>query len=251
MKKNLSSIVFLLVLTIFVLFKVFNLNNLINHKDTSGADLKIENNFEKSKDYSFLYFDKNFPNQDIYMNILAENDFIKQILLKYDTKLIISNGDINSIYNELLDNNVKISDNLMGLYEPNINVLLIKDIDVSNNKIDVEYGEEVLIKDKFSKEEIYDINYKSLKNVLYHEIGHLLVNSNKFTLKEKIKSHIAFMKESELISDRSYIYENYDEFLAEAISNYFNFKNVQANNNNAIKTQDLISNYIDKIMEGM
>lgn len=251
MKKNLSSIVFLLVLTIFVVFKVFNLNNLFNFKDIEGVNLKIENNFEKSKDYSFLYFDKNFTNQDIYMNILAENEFIKQILLKYDTKLIISNGDVNSIYNDLLENNVQISDKIMGLYEPNINALIIKDIDVSNNEIDLEYGEEVLIKDKFSKEEIYDINYKSLKNVIYHEIGHLLVDTNKFTLNEKIKSHIAFMKESELISDRSYIYENYDEFLAESISNYFNYKNVQADNNNAIKTQDLISNYINKIMEGM
>lgn len=251
MKKNLSSIVFFLVLTIFIVFKIFNLNNFKNVED---VNLNIENNFEKSKDYSFLYFEENFPNQDIYMNILLENDFIEKIILKYNAKLIISSRDINVVYNELLDNTIKISDKLMGLYEPNSKVLLIKDIDVSSNKIDMKYGEEVLIKDKFSKEEIYDINYESLKNVLYHEVGHLLLDFNKFTLKEKITSHISYMKESEFISNRSYIYENYDEFLAESISNYLNFENVQVNGENtkvAAKTQILISNYIDKIMKGM
>mgnify|MGYP000846986248 FL=1 len=266
-KKFFISIFFIIIFIIFILSKFQYFKNLLIKIPPNVLLDKINTEFIKDEYFDCLNFDKDFKEEDKenYRDLINNNEFVKNFITNNDLKILITNEDVNSIYFNLLNNTYKTSENLRGLYISNYKLIIMKNNDISNQILSlndtlknslseeilekIKDKEEVRVRDIYDKEKILEVNREINGNVFYHEIGHAILDFSDIDLNTKIKTYFYYKEESKYLFNRNYIVNNYEEFLAESISNYLNYGEVEHNSEKFNKNESKTSKFIKELIK--
>lgn len=215
---------------------------------------------KKSKNYDFVYFDRDVGDEDInfYERCISELIDIFPMITSYRFNILILNEDVNMLdesrkmigtYDSL---NFKLYDyhpSVIGLYSPAGATILCKC--VSN-----EYLNSLLSNYNFTDFNLESIKYidniyNLRKHILYHEFAHMIsMNINpEFFLSQELQE--AFNKERHLIfsSENSYFKQDFNEFIAEIMADYLELL-VSGEDNISYKdtkTYNMVKHYIKSI----
>lgn len=215
----------------------------------------------KSKNYDFVYYDKNINNEDInfYENCIYELLDIFPSITSYMFNVLVLNEDDNTldesrkmigIYDSL---NLKLYDyhpSLIGLYSPAGATIICK-------CISKEY-----IKDLLDNYNFADFNPESLKyvddiyslrkHILYHEFAHMIsMNiSPEFFLSEEFQNAFNIERDRIFLDSDSYFKYDFNEFVAEVVSDCLEaiaFKNESNISYRDTKVYNMVKHYIKSV----
>lgn len=215
---------------------------------------------KKSKNYDFVYFDKDVEDEDInfYERCISELIDIFPMITNYRFNILITDENVNILdesrkmigtYDSLNFKLYNYHPSAMGLYSPAGATILCKCVcNESLNNLLSTYDST-----DFNSESIkyMDNVYNLRRHILYHEFAHMVsININpEFFLSQEFQE--AFNKERHLIffSGDSYFKQDFNEFIVEIIADYLELL-VSGEDNISYKdtkTYNMIEYYIKSI----